>query len=140
MKTASLSSREALQATGTLSGTLKKHSLGRRLSHKKLAVKNTIDLRQDANGLYLVASSSSEGDHRVDAANCSCSCGDDNNRCAPKRRLDQPFKAWPDKERTICKHLTQIYLALGMRAAKDAEVSTTQTTQIQPKRILRHSW
>lgn len=102
-----------------------------------------MNLRQDSSGFYLIPSSSSEGDHRVDAANCSCSCGDDNNRCAPKRRLDQPFKAWPDKERTICKHLTQIYLEIGMRASQGREVahSTTQTTtHTQPKRILKHSW
>ena len=98
-----------------------------------------MNLRQDSSGFYLIPSSS-EGDHRVDAANGTCSCGDFRNRCLPKQRAEAPFAAWPDKERTICKHLTQIYLALGMRAAKDAVVSTTQTQQTQPKRMLKHTW
>jgi len=71
----------------------------------------------EAPWIFYVKSASGEGEYTVNALTSTCTCRDDIFRCAPKRRANQPFAAWPSKERTICSHQTQIFLALGRKRA-----------------------
>lgn len=74
-------------------------------------------VRQGQDGLFYVESSSKRDveEQTVNILELTCTCHDDSCRLRSRRRERKPFSAWPDTERTICRHTTQVLLFLGLQ-------------------------
>lgn len=77
-------------------------------------------VRQGQDGLFYVESNSKREvqEQTVNIQELACTCPDDACRLRPRRRERKPFVAWPDTERTVCRHTTQVLLFLGLQVAE----------------------